>query len=78
MNRRLRVSALPLCLLLALTPAGLAQVASMAGQSAALPVASEIIARYVEAVGGREAWLAHESRTLKFLFKGPRAQLDYT
>jgi protein-L-isoaspartate O-methyltransferase len=59
-------------------PAGLAQVASRAGQSAALPDASEIIARYVEAVGGRETWLAHESRTLKFLFKGPMAQSDVT
>jgi len=78
MNRRLRVSVLPLCLLLALTPAGLAQVASVAEQSATLPDASEIVARYVEAVGGRESWLAHESRTLKFLFKGPRAQLDIT
>ena len=69
MNRRLRVSVLPFCLLLALTPAGLAQVASVAEQSATLPDASEIVARYVEAVGGRETWLAHESRTLKFLFR---------
>jgi len=34
-----------------------------------LPTAADVTARYVEAIGGRDAILSHESRYMKLFFK---------
>ncbi len=41
------------------------------------PTAADVTARYVEAIGGRDAILSHESRYMKFFFKGPFAEADF-
>lgn len=41
-----------------------------------LPAAADVTARYVEAIGGREAILSHESRYMKLFFKGPFNEAD--
>jgi SAM-dependent methyltransferase len=41
-----------------------------------LPPASEIVARYVEAIGGRQAMLSHQSSHYQLNFKGPYATAD--
>lgn len=48
-----------------------------AAQTADLPEAADVLARYVEAIGGREAILNHDSRYTKFHFKGPFAEAEF-
>ena len=46
-------------------------------QTADLPEATDLLARYVEAIGGRDAILSHESRYTRFFFKGPFAEAEF-
>lgn len=62
-------------LLVVLTLA-VAWIPAVAQEAAKLPEASEILARYVEAIGGRDAILSHESRFTRFFFKGPFAEAE--
>jgi SAM-dependent methyltransferase len=41
-----------------------------------LPPADEVVARYVEAVGGRNAILSHQARVVKYLFKGRTVEAE--
>jgi SAM-dependent methyltransferase len=55
-----------------------AQLSSAAAQVATdLPTAADVTARYVKAIGGRDAILSHESRYMKLFFKGPFNEADY-
>ena len=51
--------------------------AAAAQATADLPEAADVLARYVEAIGGREAILSHDSRYKRFLFKGPFAEAEF-
>jgi SAM-dependent methyltransferase len=44
---------------------------------AELPEATDVVARYVEAIGGRDAILSHDSRYVRFFFKGPFAEAEF-
>jgi hypothetical protein len=41
-----------------------------------LPSADEVVARYVEAIGGRDAILSHQARLVKYLFKGRTVEAE--
>jgi SAM-dependent methyltransferase len=44
--------------------------------TADMPEATEVLARYVEAIGGRDAILSHDSRHARLFFKGPFAEAE--
>lgn len=50
---------------------------AVAQAGAELPDAGDIIERYIETIGGRDAILSHESQYLKFFFKGPFAEAEF-
>lgn len=49
---------------------------ALAQANDSLPASAEILARHLEAIGGRQAVLNRQSRHLKVLFKGPFASFD--
>jgi precorrin-6B methylase 2 len=68
---------LPLLVLIASPlPAQVSAGAEAASQE--LPSAQEVIDRFVEAIGGREAILSHSSRVAKLTFAGPYATSRWT
>lgn len=65
----------PFVLAAALLVLPAAAPAQQAGAGEALPAAADLLARYIEAIGGREALLAHETTRTKGTFSMPAAGL---
>ncbi len=64
--------------MMALVPAIVLYSAASAQEKDGFPAASEVIARYVEVIGGRDAILSHSSHTAKLTFAGPYATTHWT